>query len=153
MTSTEATMRRVTGDAVGPVGFRTELTDVIVQRALNGLYTPDQVTLPPSYAVVRDGSSVELSALLLGFARTAIALLTPASARAYAVWSAFDLCAPRPADDDYWITVTKMTDVTSKVPIVITRAMPRSSEGRSRLITLIESCCEARCCRPTNRCP
>ena len=48
MTSTEAVIRRDTGDAVGPVGFRTELTDVTVQRALNGLYEPDQVTLPPS---------------------------------------------------------------------------------------------------------
>ena len=99
-------------------GFARVLTEVRVHRAFIGLNEPDQVTVPFSYVETRAGSSVEFRALLVGLASTDIALLIPDSASAYATWSAFERFAPRPASDEYWITVTNMNEVASRIPSV-----------------------------------
>src|SRR5919201_3432673 len=89
-TGTSTLSTRRTGEAVGPVGLRVTAVEVTRQVPVPWSRTPEYVTVPPSSVIVRAGSRYGSRALLSGSESTAIALFTPASASAYAFWSALE---------------------------------------------------------------
>ena len=67
------------------------------------------------------------SALFDGFESTAAAFASPASASAYAIWSALERVEWREFEVVYWIAAVSVIVVTSSVSSVKTRLKPPSS--------------------------